>query len=219
MSNRIDYLDGLRGIAILLVIGFHAYAFRTNILPYGDEYQNVFFFKNGWVGVQLFFLISGFVILLTLEKCAGFKSFIYRRWLRLFPAMLIASFLIYFTSEFLWERPSGEPKLLMLLPGLSFVEPGWWRLVLGVKNLNGIEGSFWTLYAEMKFYVFAAIIYYRFGRTPMIVSLFFVYLLSVAMHFLANLDESVYFATLDKVFPDYHRTSASFNNRAGIAGV
>ena len=51
------------------------------------------------------------------------------------------------------------------------------------------------------------------GRTPMIVSLFFVYLLSVAMHFLANLDESVYFATLDKARIQVR--SATLSNLSG----
>jgi len=48
-------------------------------------------YKFGFFGVQLFFMISGFVILMSLEKTEGFFHFIYKRWIRLFPALLIAS--------------------------------------------------------------------------------------------------------------------------------
>jgi len=56
LISRVDYLDGLRGLAILLVIGFHAYSAYPTIVPYGDQYLDVPIFKYGWLGVELFFL-------------------------------------------------------------------------------------------------------------------------------------------------------------------
>lgn len=38
------------------------------LIYYGNKFQDLLFFKYGYLGVQLFFLISGFVILMTLEK-------------------------------------------------------------------------------------------------------------------------------------------------------
>ena len=66
--GRLAYLDGMRGVAILLVLLFHAFARWPDLVPYGDQYQSVPLFRVGFIGVNLFFIISGFVILMTLES-------------------------------------------------------------------------------------------------------------------------------------------------------
>lgn len=175
---RLNYVDGLRGIAILLVIFFHAYSRWPTLVPYGDKYAMFPIFKLGWVGVQLFFLISGFVIFLTLDKTESFKSYIYKRWLRLFPAMLIASILIYFTAPMFSERPTGQPQLLDVLPGITFIEPYLWSRILGLE-LVGLEGAFWSLYVEFKFYIIAGIIYFFCGRKYLAPSLFLIFVCSI----------------------------------------
>lgn len=170
---RVKYLDGLRGIAILLVIFFHAYnGENIRTLPYESDFPVI---KYGWLGVELFFLLSGFVIFMTLDKTSNFTSYLYKRWLRLFPAMLIASLLIYSTFSLFPERPHGiPPNMLSILPGLTFTLPSWWSSLLGV-DIQILEGSFWSLYVEFKFYIIAGITYYLFGRkflAPMLVALF-----------------------------------------------
>ena len=74
-------LDGLRGVAILLVVFLHNFRF-----------MNYFFF--GWLGVDLFFVLSGFLItdilLKTIDKPNFLRNFYMRRLLRIFP-------LFYFT--------------------------------------------------------------------------------------------------------------------------
>jgi len=178
LRNRIEYLDGLRGIAILLVIVYHAYVRWTPIVPYKDSFADVFIFKLGHVGVELFFLISGFVIFMTLDKTENFRKFIFKRWLRLFPAMLIASVLIYGTSFIFYERPAGTPTLFSLLPGLTFIEPEIWRRLLHV-DFNVLEGAFWSLYVEFKFYIIAGFVYYFLGRRYLPYILFIMYLISI----------------------------------------
>lgn len=179
LKDRLDYLDGLRGVAILLVLGFHAYARWPEIVPYGDTYQDFPIFKFGWLGVQLFFLISGFVIFMTLEKTLTLREFIYKRWLRLFPAMLLASFFIYVSSYFLHSRPAGDPSLYSLIPGLTFIEPSWWDRVFGF-DVGILEGAFWSLYVEFKFYVIAGIIYFLVNKkllAPLLLIFFVGYVL------------------------------------------
>ena len=96
--KRISYLDGHRGIAILLVLLYHAFSRWTELVPYGNDFADFPLFRFGYLGVELFFLISGFVILMTLEKFNSFTEFMYHRWLRLFPAMLICSLFVFFTA-------------------------------------------------------------------------------------------------------------------------
>lgn len=178
IKNRIDYLDGHRGLAILLVIGYHAYARWPEIVPYGNQFSHIPLFSVGRFGVQLFFLISGFVILMTLNKYQTFKEFIYHRWLRLFPAMFICSIFIFMTATIFHERPAGIPKFQDLLPGLTFIEPSWWQTILS-SHYASLEGAFWTLYVEFKFYIFAAYIYFWRGQKWVVAFLFGAFALSI----------------------------------------
>ncbi len=85
---RIGYLDGLRGLAIALVMAWHyTCAPHARYLPYGATLRGVPIIADGWIGVYLFFLISGYVVSLSLERSSGLGDFLWRRWLRLFPAM------------------------------------------------------------------------------------------------------------------------------------
>ena len=116
-------------------------------------------FEHGGLGVNLFFIISGFVIFMTLHTCETFGEFIYRRWLRLFPAMGIATALIYGSASWLLERPVGAVTWRDTLPGLLFVD-SWMvnKLLLGDSKV--IEGAFWSIFVEGKFYVIFGALYF-----------------------------------------------------------
>jgi peptidoglycan/LPS O-acetylase OafA/YrhL len=206
-ENRIGFLDGLRGIAIAWVMLFHAYVRWPEVVPYGNRYSGVPAVAYGWLGVELFFLISGFVILMTLEKSAGFRDFMTRRWLRLFPAMLVCSLLVFATAPLFPERPAGSPILRDLLPGLTFIDQTWWNLLLPTPQ-GVLEGAFWSLFVEMKFYLLAGFLFFTVGRARTIGALFALYALerlvtrgvapdpASSMHWLAlllNLASAKYF--------------------------
>ncbi len=164
-------MDGLRGVAILMVIFYHAYARWPNSVPYGNQYSEIMFIKYGWLGVELFFMISGFVILMTLEKCTNLFQFIYRRWLRLFPAMFIVSMLVFSTARLLFvERPDGIPELRDLLPGLTFIDTDFFTRTFH-SHWGVLEGVFWTLFIEVQFYFIFGIIYFTFGVDAAIAAL------------------------------------------------
>lgn len=168
--GRIDFLDGLRGVAILAVAGYHAFARWPDLYPYRDAFASFPLFRFGWIGVYLFFLISGFVITMTLERGAGFGEYLFRRWLRLFPAMLIATALIYATAFAFPERPYGLPALRDILPGLTFIDPHWWAYGLDPAQRD-LEGAFWSLYVEVKFYVLFGVLFFALSERAALIGL------------------------------------------------
>jgi peptidoglycan/LPS O-acetylase OafA/YrhL len=158
-QHRIAHLDGLRGLAILAVVFYHCYS-RWPDVP--KLYTRAF--SQGYLGVQLFFLLSGFLIFMSLETSSSLGHFLYRRWLRLFPAMAVVSLLIYLTSIFLYNRVEALPGYLDALPGLLFIEPHWLRDIFGLKVTGPLEGDFWTLFTEVKFYVLFGVTFFVLRR-------------------------------------------------------
>ena len=114
---------------------------------------------------------------MSLEKCIDFGDYIFRRWLRLFPAMLIASILILITAPFFSARPFGTPYAEDLIPGLTFIEPELFRVVLH-NHQKLIEGASWALFVEVKFYTVAGLLYFTFGQKKMIAVLIGMFLIS-----------------------------------------
>lgn len=199
--SRIEYLDGFRGVAILLVVLFHAFARWPDRVPYGDEYADIFFIKYGWLGVNLFFMVSGFVIYMTLEKCNSVGEFLWRRWLRLFPAMFVVSIIVYFTGEF-FERPAGVPVLQDLIPGLLFIEPIWIGDLFGVKQ-GVLVGAFWSLFVEVKFYLIFGTVFYLGGRGWAKIALAVAFFSSFGVMFVNHFLNYWYLDLLSKWFDVY----------------
>lgn len=160
--KRQTRLDALRGLAIVAVFLYHYYARWPQFLPFGERFQWAPIFRLGLPGVELFFMISGYVIFLTLDNSRSFLEFVSRRWIRLFPAMLIAVALIYLTAPWLPGRPAGAPRLLDALPGLLFFEPGWLAALTG-REFQDFEGAFWSLFVEFRFYVIFGVLYFTLG--------------------------------------------------------
>ena len=131
-------LDGIRGIAIALVVVFHA------LTPTG------FFPGGGTVGVQLFFVLSGFLITSILANewrstgRIGVGGFYRARLRRLMPALVV--FLAVFA---LWAFISGSPRLLPVAVAATYVSN--WARVAGVDLAE--VGHTWSLAVEEQFYL------------------------------------------------------------------
>jgi peptidoglycan/LPS O-acetylase OafA/YrhL len=173
-QGRIKYLDGLRGIAIMLVIFSHYWGLGwTEILPFGDKFGSIRVVRQGWAGVELFFLISGFVILITIERCKSVGQFLYRRWLRLFPAMLIATVL---TLAFNWTiQPVPQfanSKWFDALPGLTFIPASFYHMAFDIQ-IDSLHRSFWSLYTEVSFYLLFGVSFFLLGwkRATLVIAL------------------------------------------------
>src|SRR5262245_36843058 len=132
VNSRIEELDALRGLAALFVVVFHCAMFRPQA-DYG--------FYLGITGVDLFFIISGFVIFMSLENSKSGNSFLVSRFIRLFPIYWVIAtltFLVYFfLNLFDGVIPYTEIPLKNYLVNLTM-----FQYYFGVPN---ISGSYWTL--------------------------------------------------------------------------
>lgn len=166
-AERLAYLDGLRGVAILSVLGFHYFTCFQDLYPYGAAWADVPLFRWGHWGVQLFFAISGFVILMTLERCAGPGDFALRRFARLWPTMALCAALSYLTLSVV---PSPwSPRPADFLPSLTFIDPAVWNKLLPGLESRWIDVAYWSLFVEVRFYALAALLYFAAPRrfTPL----------------------------------------------------
>jgi len=164
--KRIAILDSFRFLAITIVVLFHYYSRwatpeETSLYPYADKYDNAFF-QNGFLGVQFFFIISGFVIAFTINGCKSILEFLKRRFIRLFPPMLFCSLLTFVFIKLL----DPDKHLLQLhsnavdlIPSLTFTEPGFFEKIFGLKT-DYIDGVYWSLAIEVKFYLIFGILYF-----------------------------------------------------------
>ena len=81
---------------------------------------------------------------MTLEKCENFRDFIARRWLRLFPAMFIATILILSFIYATHLGPWSDRDIADAVPGLLFINPGLIHVVTRVR-LESLDTPFWSL--------------------------------------------------------------------------
>lgn len=141
MDKRLLELDVFRGIAALGVMFYHFTLHRENAgTPAGEA---PFQFLAGRYGVQLFFMISGFVIYLTLERVKRPLDFVVSRTSRLFPAYWAA---ILMTTAAAWLLPSSSPPpgATQVLANLTMLQ--WWF------HVPHIDDVYWTLTVELSFY-------------------------------------------------------------------
>jgi peptidoglycan/LPS O-acetylase OafA/YrhL len=165
-KNRIAYLDGLRGVAILSVVAFHFYAGPDSPVA------GFILVKYGKLGVMLFFAISGFVISQSLHNSGSPKIFAIKRFARLFPAMLLCASL---TFAFSFVSPQTYySSINNFLPSLTFIEPRVFNAIFQVDSFQWMDPSYWTMFTEMRFYAIAAILYFldrpAFSRNFLIVA-------------------------------------------------
>jgi peptidoglycan/LPS O-acetylase OafA/YrhL len=146
-KTRLRPLDGLRGLAAVGVLIDH-YLY-TGPLYFHALGHPIAFAKYGAQGVELFFVISGFVITMTLRR-GTVRDFVASRISRLFPTYWAAIVLTTVTLLFL-PLPGHRPHVEQFLVNLTMLQS-----YVGVGH---IDGSYWTLGIELAFYVQAAVLW------------------------------------------------------------
>ena len=200
ITKRISYLDGLRGVAILYVVFFHAYSYWGAVETFDQSKLLRIFFSYGFFGVYLFFSISGYVIYMSmsLNKSSNMLTFGFSRYLRLAPLMFVASVLLYLSSFLIPERPIGSANLQDFLPSILFMQPGLLTKILSV-DIQVLDGSFWSLFVEVKFYFLSAILFFVF-KDKELKGLLILYILYLLLMILVKLGIEQSYVLLTKKF-------------------
>ena len=158
--RHVPALDGVRGLAILLVM---AHNFSLLDEPSGSAAKLVGLALNfGWVGVQLFFVLSGFLItnilLSTKSSSNYFRSFFGRRALRIFPLYYAALFWgLACVPLFTGQALEGSEHQFWLWTYLSN-----WAAPMGREV--GLYPHMWSLAVEEQFYLIWPFVVYALSR-------------------------------------------------------
>ncbi|MGV0923096.1 acyltransferase family protein [Empedobacter tilapiae] len=156
-NKRIDIIDGFRVLAILIVMLYHFYSSFLNHYQYNFD-SSIFHF--GHLGVQFFFIISGFVIFMTLKNTKNLLEFIKKRYMRLMPGMLVCSiitFSIYNIFDTTFYPPAKDFKNLLF--SNTFISPSVPNKLFNT-HLDYIDSSYWSLWVEIIFYSLISILYF-----------------------------------------------------------
>jgi peptidoglycan/LPS O-acetylase OafA/YrhL len=159
-KERLLELDAFRGIAALAVVLFH----------YTTRFEQIFSIQGsmpftvplGYFGVNFFFIISGFVILMTVERSATLRQFVLSRFSRLYPVYWLAVSLTFWIVYFF---PFSQGKVSQ---GLDIQAPiSLATYLINLTMLQGflkwpnVDGAYWSLAYELGFYIAMATFLWR----------------------------------------------------------
>lgn len=199
---HIDKIDSVRGIAILLVLSYHT------LLVLFPGYEAKEYDKNGlliltgikaiilnfnpagqgWIGVELFLVISGFLIhLIHLKNGSKFnlKHFFNKRFWRIYPPYFVV--LLFF---FLVSRDRSMQGMKDVLSHIFLVH------TLNSKTYFAINGSYWSIALECQLYLLYPVYLYLLsllGNTKTVVLVFLFQLTSGLIAYLYNLNSIVFY--------------------------
>jgi peptidoglycan/LPS O-acetylase OafA/YrhL len=174
--GRIPGVEGMRGVAVVWVILFHCFVLRPEdpwIVAIGGSVLEPFV-ANGYLGVDLFFIISGFLLAMPwfLHADAGreapsFRTFYARRFWRIAPAYYVQLAFLFLVA-------------LPLVRGTTYWRSDLWVYLYNIgahalfmhnttplsSGSMGINGALWTLAVEMQFYLLLPLLMPLFVRWP-----------------------------------------------------
>lgn len=192
--SRLQALDALRGIAALGVVLFHYLPYYHQL--YGHGFQPWFILEFGRYGVHLFFMISGFVIFMTLEKTSTASWFGLARAFRLLPALWVA-IPVTFVAVHLLGPADREVTATDAL----------WNLTLLHEYLDRphVDGAYWSLVIEATFYGWMALLFYGLGPGKRLLAVLWLWVLVSygAVIYWTSIPEAWEFLLKDLLFTRY----------------
>ena len=140
-AARVSEIDALRGVAALAVVLFH-YTTQFGVMFPGAP-QMPLQVAHGHFGVNLFFIISGFVIFMTLDRTRSAMDFVVSRFSRLYPAYWVSVMLTFLLTHWLGlpgKLVDGSTAIANLL------------MFHNLFRVPHVDGVYWTLEVELLFY-------------------------------------------------------------------
>lgn len=174
-KNHYPILDGLRGVASVLVIMFHVFE------PFSLGNPFIQIINHGYLAVDFFFLLSGFVVAYAYDDRWGTLTqwdFYKRRLVRLQPMVIMGSLigaaLFYFqVSHTAFPLIAGTPvwkMLLLMLIGCTLIPVPISMDIRGWQEMHPLNGPAWSLFFEYIANILYAVIVRRFSK--LILSIF-----------------------------------------------
>src|SRR5476651_2479928 len=160
-------LDGLRGVAALLVVAFHVLETYS-----GDRFHQII--NHGYLAVDFFFLLSGFVVAYAYDDRWGKMTqwdFYKRRLIRLQPMVIIGTLigaaLFYFQAGPVFPLIAKTPvweMLLVMLVGFTLIPLPISADIRGWQEMHPLNGPAWSLFFEYIANILYAVIVRRFPQ-------------------------------------------------------
>ncbi|MFY4670306.1 acyltransferase family protein [Bacillus anthracis] len=152
-------IHGLRGLAAILVVLYHIYKMGQTGGFFSEKPVEGFFkiyYNFGSMGVNIFFMISGFLIIGSLSRYFDIKSFLINRIIRIYPVFLTLHLIVFLMGPIINYEWLGSVSTKEYLEGFFvnlFLLPGIFDLPLAQKNA-------WSLSYEFTFYVISSLFFY-----------------------------------------------------------
>lgn len=172
-SKKLVEIQSLRCFAALSVVLYHIYY----VFKIYNNF-NIDLFEYGFLGVQIFFMISGFIMSLPSVTSLDAKKFIKKRFYRIFPSYIIVTLAI--TPYYIFAQVSDLPESLfyslVLFPHFSSIS----------NSFHPILGVGWTLQFEMVFYYVVMLLLTMSLNNKVLIATIFLLGVSFSVKYLSN---------------------------------
>lgn len=146
--KRLLFIDSLRGLAAFAVVIYHFTTVYRHL--YGHSFSDEYDFNYGNYGVELFFMISGFVIFFSFTKIKNGREFLFNRIIRLYPAYWLCMLVTFFCVQY-FGLPGLETTFTDLLVNFTMFQK-----LVGVPDVDGV---YWSLFSEWMFYLMMLVLF------------------------------------------------------------
>lgn len=167
-KNHYEILDGLRGVAAILVVIFHVFETYS-----GDRFHQII--NHGYLAVDFFFMLSGFVVAYAYDDRWGKMTqwdFYKRRLIRLQPMVIMGSLIgaafFYFQPCATFPLISTTPvwkMLLVMVIGFTLIPIPISMDIRGWQEMHPLDGPAWSLFFEYIANILYALFVRRFSKT------------------------------------------------------
>jgi peptidoglycan/LPS O-acetylase OafA/YrhL len=161
-ANKNRNLQILRGVAILLVAVFHFTWRWRESYPWGKYVGAPWWFMLTH-GVQLFFIVSGFVIYQSLNHTRTFASFFLKRINRLVVPLLLIAPLLYLFQVLTPNEVFSKVSPDRIITSILMINPSYLLFFFEIKS-DFIAGVQWTLTYEITFYLISSFIFFKISK-------------------------------------------------------